>query len=37
MIHFGTGGWRTEIGKDFTIDNVRIIAQALANSYSSHP
>lgn len=31
MIHFGTGGWRAEIGKDFTIDNVRIIAQALAN------
>ena len=31
MISFGTGGWRAEIGKDFYIGNIRLIAQALAN------
>ena len=31
MICFGTGGWRAEIGKDFYIGNIRLIAQALAN------
>ena len=30
MIQFGTGGWRAEIGKDFQIDNIRLVAQALA-------
>ena len=30
-IHFGTGGWRAEIGKDFHMQNVRLIAQALAD------
>ncbi|MFB9135956.1 phosphoglucomutase/phosphomannomutase family protein [Vibrio olivae] len=31
MIQFGTGGWRALIGEEFTRDNVRLIAQALAN------
>lgn len=31
MIKFGTGGWRAEIGKDFQMDNVQLIAQALAD------
>ena len=31
MIRFGTGGWRAEIGKDFYIGNIQLIAQALAN------
>ncbi|HGS4462690.1 TPA: phosphoglucomutase/phosphomannomutase family protein [Vibrio metschnikovii] len=31
MIQFGTGGWRAFIGEEFTKDNVRIVAQALAN------
>lgn len=31
MIKFGTGGWRAEIGKDFTQENIRIVAQSLAN------
>ena len=30
MIGFGTGGWRAEIGKDFTMNNVRMVGQALA-------
>ncbi len=31
IIRFGTGGWRAEIGKDFHMDNVRLIGQAMAN------
>lgn len=31
MIRFGTGGWRAEIGKDFYIGNIQLIAQALAD------
>ena len=31
MIKFGTGGWRAFIGEEFTRDNVRLVAQALAN------
>lgn len=31
MIKFGTGGWRAEIGKDFQIENIRLVAQALAD------
>lgn len=31
MIQFGTGGWRALIGETFTKDNVRLVAQALAN------
>lgn len=30
-IRFGTGGWRALIGEGFTLDNVRRLAQALAN------
>ncbi|POF57464.1 phosphonomutase, partial [Vibrio vulnificus] len=28
---FGTGGWRAFIGEEFTKDNVRLVAQAVAN------
>lgn len=31
MIKFGTGGWRAEIGKDFQMTNIQLIAQALAD------
>ena len=31
MIKFGTGGWRAFIAEEFTQDNVRIVAQALAD------
>lgn len=34
MISFGTGGWRAEIGKDFTEDNIRSVAQGLADRIS---
>ncbi|MGP9613534.1 phosphoglucomutase/phosphomannomutase family protein [Brachybacterium sp. AOP42-B2-9] len=30
MIEFGTGGWRAIIGDEFTRENVRLLAQALA-------
>lgn len=30
MIKFGTGGWRAIIGEDFTKQNVRVLAQAVA-------
>jgi len=29
MIHFGTGGWRAEIGKDFVKENIQKVGQAL--------
>src|SRR2546425_11574179 len=29
-IHFGTDGWRGVIAEDFTFDNVRVVAQAVA-------
>ncbi len=29
-IHFGTDGWRAVIGEEFTFDNVRLVAQAMA-------
>jgi len=29
-IHFGTDGWRAVIAEDFTLDNVRRVAQAMA-------
>ena len=35
MIQFGTGGWRAFIGEEFTKDNVRLVAQALANIINS--
>jgi alpha-D-glucose phosphate-specific phosphoglucomutase len=31
LIKFGTDGWRAIIAEDFTFDNVRIVAQAVAN------
>jgi phosphomannomutase len=31
MIRFGTGGWRGIIGKEFTYDNVCLVAQALSD------
>ncbi len=31
MIKFGTGGWRALIGEEFTKENVRLLAQAIAN------
>ena len=31
MIKFGTGGWRSIIGEDFTKENIRILVQALCN------
>jgi len=31
MISFGTGGWRAEIGKDFYMSNIQLVAQALSN------
>ena len=31
MIQFGTGGWRAFIGEEFTRDNVRLVAQSVAN------
>ena len=31
MIKFGTGGWRSVIGEDFTKDNIRLLIQALCN------
>ncbi len=30
MICFGTGGWRAEIGKEFYMANIRLVAQGLA-------
>lgn len=30
MIRFGTGGWRAEIARDFTEENIRRVAQGLA-------
>jgi len=31
VIKFGTDGWRAVIAEDFTFDNVRICAQAVAD------
>ncbi|MCK5757684.1 MAG: phosphoglucomutase/phosphomannomutase family protein [Clostridiales bacterium] len=31
MIKFGTGGWRSIIGEDFTKANIRILVQAMCN------
>lgn len=35
MICFGTGGWRAEIGKDFYMANIQLIAQGLAETLLS--
>jgi phosphomannomutase len=34
-IHFGTDGWRAVISDSFTFDNLRIVAQAIADAVSS--
>ena len=34
-IHFGTDGWRAVISDTFTFDNLRILAQAIADAVSS--
>jgi alpha-D-glucose phosphate-specific phosphoglucomutase len=34
-IRFGTDGWRAVIARDFTFDNVRIVAQAIADYINS--
>lgn len=31
MINFGTGGWRAEIGKDFIMSNVKLVAQGISD------
>ncbi|MCM8787327.1 MAG: phosphoglucomutase/phosphomannomutase family protein [Candidatus Omnitrophica bacterium] len=36
MIKFGTDGWRAIIAKDFTFDNVKIVAQAIADYLHSY-
>ena len=34
-IHFGTDGWRAVISDTFTFDNLRILAQAVADAIAS--
>jgi len=34
-IRFGTDGWRGVVGQDFTLDNVRVVAQAIADYVNS--
>jgi phosphomannomutase len=34
-IHFGTDGWRAVISDTFTFDNLRIVAQAIADAVDS--
>lgn len=34
-IHFGTDGWRAVISDTFTFDNLRIVAQAIADAAGS--
>ena len=37
-IEFGTGGWRAFIGEEFVRDNIRLLAQAAANTMiAEHP
>jgi phosphomannomutase len=36
-IKFGTDGWRGVISDDFTFENVRLVAQAIADHYNSLP
>lgn len=35
-IHFGTDGWRGVIAEDFTFDNVRLVARAVARYLIAH-
>lgn len=38
MIQFGTDGWRAVIAEDFTFENVRLVAQAVADTlHVQHP
>ncbi len=32
-VHFGTDGWRAIIAEDFTFENVRACAQAVADHF----
>lgn len=34
-IQFGTDGWRGVVNDDFTLDNVRVVAQAIAEYIKS--
>jgi len=36
-IRFGTDGWRGVVGEDFTLPNVRVVAQAIADYVNSTP
>ncbi|MBI4444252.1 MAG: phosphoglucomutase/phosphomannomutase family protein, partial [Acidobacteria bacterium] len=35
-IRFGTDGWRGVIAEDFTVDNVRLVARAVARYLRVH-
>ncbi|GAB6183515.1 phosphohexomutase domain-containing protein [Thermodesulfovibrio hydrogeniphilus] len=35
VIHFGTSGWRGEIGSDFTMQNVRVLTSAIVEAVKS--
>lgn len=35
VIHFGTSGWRGEIGSDFTMQNVRVLTKAIVEAVKS--
>ena len=37
QIKFGTDGWRSIIAEDFTFDNVRVVAQAIADYINDTP
>ncbi len=37
MIKFGTDGWRAVISEEFTFDNVKIVAQAMADFINKDP
>ena len=37
-IKFGTDGWRAIIGADYTVENVRLLTQAVAQYWqTAHP
>jgi phosphomannomutase len=36
-IKFGTDGWRSVMAKDFTFENVKLVAQAIACFLQEHP
>lgn len=35
FIHFGTSGWRGEIGSDFTMQNIRVLTKAIIEAVKS--